>query len=127
MSQDCYTTTKPQFYFNWLSIDMKSFMIFIVFVYFFNQSSNLRFISRLLVLFLGIFTCSLFGILCSCWLTILKRAEDTNFYVGRCMKFIFGPLLNVKVVVLEGESYLSSVRPCVFICNHQSSLDVVCM
>jgi len=55
-------------------------------------------------------------------LSLVGRRYDVNFVVARCADVILG-IMDVKVEV-EGAEHLET-RSAVFICNHQSMLDVV--
>ena len=86
------------------------------------HSSRVRFIIRTCLFFAFILVSSLWGI---GYALFHSDKENTNYHVGRFMVRLVR-YLNVEVKV-EGMEYLEHVRPCVFVSNHQSSLDVACM
>jgi lysophosphatidate acyltransferase len=55
-------------------------------------------------------------------LSLAGRRYDVNFAVARCAYAILG-IMDVKVEV-EGAEKLET-RPAVFVCNHQSMVDIV--
>ena len=66
------------------------------------------------------------GILISGLCALLGTRGNINHYVGKLFVTIMTPLVGVSFQV-EGSHHLQSHRPCIFICNHQSSLDMLTM
>ena len=69
--------------------------------------------------------CSTLGFCVALPLSLVGRRYDVNYVVARTFYAIFGRLVGVAIIV-EGEEYLKT-RPCVFVGNHQSMLDVLCL
>jgi lysophosphatidate acyltransferase len=67
--------------------------------------------------------CSTLGFCTALPLSLLGRRHDVNYVVARTFYAIFSRLSGIQIVV-EGEEHLQ-VRPCVFVGNHQSMLDVL--
>ncbi len=67
--------------------------------------------------------CSTLGFCAALPLSLLGRRHDVNYVVARTFYTIFSRLSGVEIVV-EGEEHLK-MRPCVFVGNHQSMLDVL--
>lgn len=67
--------------------------------------------------------CSTLGFCAALPLSLLGRRHDVNYVVARTFYTIFSRLSGVEIVV-EGEEHLQ-MRPCVFVGNHQSMLDVL--
>ena len=61
------------------------------------------------------------GVVIGVALSLVGRRYDVNFFVARCTYAILG-MMDLKVEV-EGSENLKTC-PAVFICNHQSMLDV---
>jgi len=58
-------------------------------------------------------------------LSLMGRRYDVNYVVARTFYATFGRLVGVEIIV-EGEEYLK-IRPCVYVGNHQTMLDVLCL
>ncbi|KAF8272084.1 hypothetical protein EI94DRAFT_1770020 [Lactarius quietus] len=71
----------------------------------------------------GLSICSTIGFCVALPLSLVGRRYDVNYVVARTFYNVFGPLFGVSITV-EGEEYLQT-RPCVFVGNHQSMLDVL--
>ncbi|KAH8988474.1 hypothetical protein EDB92DRAFT_1935721 [Lactarius akahatsu] len=69
--------------------------------------------------------CSTLGFCVALPLSLMGRRYDVNYVVARTFYTIFSRLVGVKIIV-EGEEYLKT-RPCVYVGNHQSMLDVHCL
>ena len=69
--------------------------------------------------------CSTLGFCVALPLSLVGRRYDVNYVVARTFYAIFSRLVGVEIIV-EGEEHLKT-RPCVFVGNHQSMLDVLCL
>jgi len=58
-------------------------------------------------------------------MVLLGRRYDTNFVVARAFYAICKRVMNIRVEVVEGEEYLSTRSPAVYMMNHQSMLDLL--
>ena len=66
--------------------------------------------------------CSTVGFCAALPLSLIGRRYDVNYVVARTFYATFSRLSGIKIVV-EDEEHLQ-MRPCVFICNHQTMIDV---
>src|SRR6266404_3031045 len=69
--------------------------------------------------------CSTLGFCVALPLSLIGRRYDVNYVVARTFYTIFSRLVGIEIIV-EGEEYLKT-RPCVFVGNHQTMLDVHCL
>lgn len=69
---------------------------------------------------------AMYGVFASLTLPLFGKTHLINWSVARLYYHIAGFLLGVSVSV-EGEEYLNRNSPAVFVCNHQSSMDVLFM
>jgi len=69
--------------------------------------------------------CSSLGFSSAIPLSLMGRRYDVNYVVARTFYAIFSRLAGLRIVV-EGEEHLQT-RPCVFIGNHQSMVDILCL
>ncbi|KAI0307077.1 hypothetical protein B0F90DRAFT_1684949 [Multifurca ochricompacta] len=89
-----------------------------------SQSSPLvRYYIRNVLYICSLGLCSTIGFCSALPLSLLGRRYDVNYVVARTFYAIFSRLSGIDVVV-EGEEHLQT-RPCVFIGNHQTMLDVL--
>ena len=88
-----------------------------------SQTSPLaRYYIRSVLYIFGLSFCSTVGVCTALPLSLLGRRHDVNYVVARTFYAIFSRLSDIQIVV-EGEEHLQ-MRPCVFVGNHQSMLDV---
>ncbi|KAI0268167.1 1-acylglycerol-3-phosphate O [Gloeopeniophorella convolvens] len=69
--------------------------------------------------------CSTLGFCSALPLSLVGKRYNVNYVVARTFYTIFSRLSGVHVIV-EGEENLE-MRPCVFVGNHQTMLDVLCL
>ncbi|KAI8364657.1 uncharacterized protein BYT42DRAFT_618813 [Radiomyces spectabilis] len=67
-----------------------------------------------------------YGVIASLTLPLIGQAHLINWTVARFYYRLAGFLLNISVNI-EGKEHLSSKGPVVYVCNHQSSMDVLLM
>jgi 1-acyl-sn-glycerol-3-phosphate acyltransferase len=89
------------------------------------KSQIIKYYTKQLIFFLLIAITAAVGILALGVLMPFGMASRANVICGRTMAYL-SILLNVKINI-EGEEHLSSIRPCVFIMNHQSNMDLPVM
>ncbi|KAJ3145782.1 1-acylglycerol-3-phosphate O-acyltransferase [Geranomyces michiganensis] len=93
----------------------------------FQRYSVLRFYLRLAGYILAVTLSCCLGLVVGPVMYVLGRPGTTNFMVARTMS-ILGPLFTGVRVRVEGADILATTNvPAVFVANHQSSLDVLCM
>ncbi|KAI9513304.1 hypothetical protein F5148DRAFT_991225 [Russula earlei] len=89
-----------------------------------SQTSPLvRYYVRVISYVCSLGFCSAVGFCAALPLSLVGRRYDVNFVVARTFYAIFSRLSGIQVVV-DGEEHLQ-VRPCVFLGNHQTMLDVL--
>jgi lysophosphatidate acyltransferase len=69
--------------------------------------------------------CSALGFSVALPLSLVGRRYDVNYVVARTFYTIFSRLVGLEIIV-DGEEHLQT-RPCVFVGNHQTMLDVLCL
>ena len=91
-----------------------------------SQSSPLaRYYVRLTLYVSMLGVCSAWGALISLPMTFIGHRFDINYVVARTFNFLAGRALGISIVV-EDEDYLAN-RPAIFVSNHQSMLDILCL
>jgi lysophosphatidate acyltransferase len=86
-------------------------------------SKIVRFVLRVITYVWGLLMASIVGMAIAVYCGAHGRWWDTNHYVGLFFNTLLSPLLGVEYTV-EGKEHLST-SPAVFVCNHQSSLDLL--
>jgi 1-acyl-sn-glycerol-3-phosphate acyltransferase len=74
-----------------------------------------------LIVYLWLFLSCLFGLLVS---PLRWKDPDLNYSIGRLFAWIARPVCRLDVELLHGDR-LEARQPCVYVANHQSSLDVI--
>lgn len=92
----------------------------------FTWSRRARFYIRFLILILCIAFSCILAICLLPYLKLTRRDREANRWVAATMTLLSRVLLQVDVQV-EGREYLEGERPAVFLCNHQSEMDMVVM
>jgi 1-acyl-sn-glycerol-3-phosphate acyltransferase len=89
---------------------------------FINMFKSLIYTLILLVVFLIV---TVFAALVS----IFKPSEkaNVNYYSGRLLAAIMTPILGLRWKIINEDIGDTVGRPCIFVANHQSALDVLCM
>ncbi|KAJ1557179.1 1-acylglycerol-3-phosphate O-acyltransferase [Nowakowskiella sp. JEL0078] len=89
----------------------------------FVLTGKLQFLVRTICIILLTAIGSIFGILTGCVLYPIGLGYHVNYYTGHFYNIIVSIFLGITYN-FEGLEHLDSRRPCVFVANHQSSLDV---
>lgn len=84
----------------------------------FQNSQHFRFFSRALIYLIGIVASSIFGLI-----ICIKTKSNSHYYVGKFLNALVAPLLNINYKI----NGAPIDEPCVYVCNHQSSLDLLPM
>ncbi|KAI8923029.1 hypothetical protein BC831DRAFT_473220 [Entophlyctis helioformis] len=90
----------------------------------FLRSHKFRYVVRAALFFFCIAVSSLAGCCFAPVLYVLGKGGLSNQWLGIVFHFLATRLVGVKVVV-EGEEHLTRSRPCVFLNNHQSTMDML--
>ncbi|KAI8819854.1 uncharacterized protein EV422DRAFT_532553 [Fimicolochytrium jonesii] len=91
----------------------------------FRRFQKFRYIIRMIGLIIAGLLSSTAGIVASPVMYLLGKPSSCNWVVARTMRFL-GPYFTGMNVVVEGKINQDNV-PSVIVCNHQSSLDIICM
>jgi lysophosphatidate acyltransferase len=83
------------------------------------------FVARALASYLALIISSAYGVLASIVLRAVGLNQLTQWTVGRSFKYIMGFSTGVTFDVEDPNNYLGTVRPAVFLGNHQTELDVL--
>ncbi|KAK4034902.1 hypothetical protein C8A01DRAFT_38598 [Parachaetomium inaequale] len=83
------------------------------------------FVARLLASYLALVLSSLYGVSASVVLRAVGLNQLTQWAVARSFKYIMGFSTGVTFDIEDPKGHLESVRPAVFIGNHQTELDVL--
>lgn len=70
--------------------------------------------------------CALYGVFASLVLPLFGRGDLINWSVARAYYNLAGFFTGISVEI-EGKEHLKKNQPTVFVCNHQSSMDVLFM
>lgn len=83
------------------------------------------FVARVLASYLSLIVCSLYGVSASVALRLVGRGQLAQWTVARSFKYLMGFATGVTFDVEDPRNHLATVRPAVFIGNHQTELDVL--
>ncbi|KAF3911756.1 hypothetical protein AA313_de0206085 [Arthrobotrys entomopaga] len=83
-----------------------------------------RFGARIMVAYILLVACALYGVVTSIILTIIGKKGIAQWVVARAFRHTMCPAMGVEFEV-ENEEGMWSDRPVVFVGNHQSELDIL--
>ncbi|KAI1261182.1 hypothetical protein F5Y18DRAFT_402830 [Xylariaceae sp. FL1019] len=83
------------------------------------------FVARSLAAYISLVICAIYGALASIALRIVGKEQIAQWTTARCFKYIMALTTGVTFEVEDPNKYLDTVRPAVFIGNHQTELDVL--
>ncbi|KAI0875110.1 hypothetical protein GGS24DRAFT_310994 [Hypoxylon argillaceum] len=83
------------------------------------------FVARALAAYISLVICTIYGVTASIVLRILGREQIAQWTTARAFKYIMALTTGITFEVEDPNKYLETVRPAVFIGNHQSELDVL--
>jgi len=66
---------------------------------------------------------AIWGAIAAITMALQGRKHDVNWVIGRSFFHVAGRVLGIRIEV-EGEEHMGT-RPAVFLCNHQSFLDII--
>ena len=92
----------------------------------YRRSHKVRYVIRTVLYFLALSLSSFAGMLAAPPLFLLGLGRYSNYLVGLVARALIPTLTGTRVRVL-GKHHLTSHRPCVFVANHQSRLDMFAM
>lgn len=83
------------------------------------------FVARALAAYISLLICATYGAVASIILRILGQEQLAQWTAGRAFKYVMALTTGITFVVEDPNKYLETVRPAVFIGNHQTELDVL--
>ena len=83
------------------------------------------FVARLLASYLALVICALYGVLASIVLRLVGRGQIAQWATARSFKYVMAAATGITFDVSDPGHHLDTVRPAVFIGNHQTELDVL--
>ncbi|KAI0512597.1 hypothetical protein F5B22DRAFT_298019 [Xylaria bambusicola] len=83
------------------------------------------FAARALAAYISLIICATYGALASIVLRILGREQIAQWTTARAFKYVMALSTGISFEVDDPNKYLETVRPAVFIGNHQTELDVL--
>ncbi|KAI0887232.1 acyltransferase-domain-containing protein [Annulohypoxylon maeteangense] len=83
------------------------------------------FAARTLAGYISLIICAIYGAIASIILRILGREQIAQWTTARAFKYIMAATTGVTFEIIDPNRYLETVRPAVFIGNHQTELDVL--
>ncbi|XXH05088.1 hypothetical protein Hte_011512 [Hypoxylon texense] len=81
--------------------------------------------ARTLAAYISLIICAIYGALASIVLRVLGREQIAQWTTGRAFKYIMGATTGVTFEIIDPKHHLETVRPAVFVGNHQTELDVL--
>ncbi|KAI8903812.1 hypothetical protein EDD86DRAFT_195436 [Gorgonomyces haynaldii] len=94
------------------------------FQYVFERVPIFRYYTRQVVYNLCLAVASIVGMLSLLYLVPAKQGHKANQVTAKTCAFLVSVLLKVRVEILSGLEHLNVARPCVFLINHQSNMDI---
>lgn len=88
-------------------------------------STKAAFVARSLVAYLSLVICAIYGIIASIVLRAVGQGQSAQWATARAFKYIMGKTTGITFEVIDPKGTLDTVRPAVFIGNHQTELDVL--
>ncbi|KAI1755517.1 hypothetical protein F4782DRAFT_407874 [Xylaria castorea] len=83
------------------------------------------FVARALAAYIALIICATYGAIASIVLRILGREQIAQWATARAFKYIMALTTGITFEVEDPNKYLETVRPAVFLGNHQTELDVL--
>ncbi|KAI1492091.1 hypothetical protein F5X96DRAFT_423652 [Biscogniauxia mediterranea] len=87
--------------------------------------SKAAFAARSLAAYLSLVICAIYGAFASIALRIVGREQIAQWTTARAFKYVMAATTGITFDIIDPKGYLESVRPAVFIGNHQTELDVL--
>lgn len=83
------------------------------------------FAARSLAAYISLIICATYGAIASIILRILGREQIAQWTTARAFKYVMALTTGVTFEIIDPKRHLETVRPAVFIGNHQTELDVL--
>ncbi|KAJ8122020.1 hypothetical protein ONZ43_g1677 [Nemania bipapillata] len=83
------------------------------------------FVARALAAYISLVICTVYGVISSIVLRILGHEQIAQWTTARAFKYVMAFTTGITFEIEDPNKYLETVRPAVFIGNHQTELDVL--
>ncbi|KAI0393969.1 1-acylglycerol-3-phosphate O [Xylariaceae sp. FL0594] len=83
------------------------------------------FVARALASYISLLICATYGVFASIFLRLIGREQIAQWTTARSFKYVMALTTGITFEVEDSNNYLETVRPAVFIGNHQTELDVL--
>jgi len=83
------------------------------------------FVARLLASWIALVCCALYGVVASIVLRLLGKSQIAQWATARSFKYAMAAATGVRFRIDDPNGVLDTVRPAVFVGNHQTALDVL--
>ncbi|KAI0845192.1 1-acylglycerol-3-phosphate O [Daldinia vernicosa] len=83
------------------------------------------FAARTLSAYISVLICATYGVIASIFLRIVGRVQIAQWTTARAFKYVMAIAVGITFEIDDPKRHLDTVRPAVFIGNHQSELDVL--
>ncbi|KAI0194495.1 hypothetical protein EV127DRAFT_334030 [Xylaria flabelliformis] len=83
------------------------------------------FVARVLAAYIALIICASYGVIVSIFLRILGREQIAQWTTARAFKYVMALTTGISFEVEDPNKYLETIRPAVFVGNHQTELDVL--
>ncbi|KAK3944295.1 hypothetical protein QBC46DRAFT_374929 [Diplogelasinospora grovesii] len=83
------------------------------------------FVARVVASYISLIICALYGAIASIFLRLAGHAQIAQWATARSFKYVMAATTGVAFDVEDPKGHLKTVRPAVFVGNHQTELDVL--
>lgn len=83
------------------------------------------FVARILAAYMSLVVCALYGALASVVLRLAGHGQISQWATARAFKYVMAATTGIGFEVVDPDRTLDTLRPAVFIGNHQTELDVL--
>ena len=89
-------------------------------------AQSFQFYCKLAATIVAVIAVSIIGTVLSILVPLVQAdRRQINYYVAKIFAAILSPFVGVKFRIIDPHHNLNITRPCVFVCNHQSTLDLL--
>ncbi|KAI1637161.1 hypothetical protein F4809DRAFT_605775 [Biscogniauxia mediterranea] len=111
---------------SYLTYFLVGYSALVIFLYMLSAVvSKAAFAARSLAAYLSLVICAIYGAFASIALRIVGREQIAQWTTARAFKYVMAATTGITFDIIDPKGYLESVRPAVFIGNHQTELDVL--
>ena len=83
------------------------------------------FVARGLASYISLVISAMYGVFASIFLRLIGHGQISQWATGRSFKYLMALTTGIRFTLEDPHNYLGTVRPAVFIGNHQTELDVL--